>query len=113
MNGSRTVTTSTREGSKPISSVASLKAVSTSSASPSSLFPPGKETSPAIEHNPFLLSLKHHIASNTSVQPSKKDDLIVINIKKNSLLYQNERKVLKSVLLGSHADLHHILQIYI
>lgn len=44
--GSRTVTTVTRSGGNPISSLASLLAVSTSSTSPSSAFPPGKDTSP-------------------------------------------------------------------
>lgn len=47
MNGSRTVTTETSAGSRPISSFASLIAVSLSSASPSSVFPPGNDTSPA------------------------------------------------------------------
>ncbi|KAJ0876069.1 hypothetical protein HanPSC8_Chr11g0484141 [Helianthus annuus] len=45
-NGSRTATTFTSEGSSPISSFASLVAVSASSTSSSSAFPPGNETSP-------------------------------------------------------------------
>jgi len=49
-NGSRTVTTSTSEGSNPISSFASLVAVSKSSLSLSSTFPPGKETSPSTKN---------------------------------------------------------------
>ena len=45
---SRDATTVTRDGSSPISSLDSLNAVAASSASPSSAFPPGKETSPEI-----------------------------------------------------------------
>ena len=45
---SRDATTVTRDGSSPISSFDSLNAVAASSVSPSSTFPPGKETSPEI-----------------------------------------------------------------
>ena len=56
--GSRTVTAFTSEGSKPISSLASLMAVSMSSASPSSLFPPGNETSPKTQLTQLMDHLK-------------------------------------------------------
>lgn len=52
--GSRTVTTLTWQGSKPISSLASRKAVATSSSSPSSTFPPGSATSPAKRSTPNI-----------------------------------------------------------
>ncbi len=60
-NGSSTVTTLTSEGSNPISSFASLVAVSPSSLSPSSAFPPGNATSPATKthshHNHQFISV--------------------------------------------------------
>jgi hypothetical protein len=47
MKGSTVVTILTSEGSSPISSLASLRAVAIPSSSSSSLFPPGRATSPA------------------------------------------------------------------
>lgn len=49
-NGSITAMTQTSEGSNPISSMASLRAVAESSTSPSSLFPPGNATSPKFKN---------------------------------------------------------------
>ena len=93
--GSRTVTAFTSEGSKPISSLASLMAVSMSSASPSSLFPPGNETSPETQ----LTQLMDHLKFEPFSTRKKKKKL-----KKAS--DQSEMRGLKSAWWESHGDRH-------
>src|SRR5688572_14066293 len=64
---SRDATTVTRAGSSPISSFDSLNAVATSSASPSSAFPPGSETSPGIPYGGNKIIIKCIEVVNTNL----------------------------------------------